>query len=271
MFPWLSHHRAAPAQGLVLAALSILGLLLFPLTVIAMLCGAAEVVYAIRRLPTLRRRLSHRWSTVDIPDPYLPSPPPPQSRRDGLYRHGMRLYKSDRHPLRLRRARQILRDPASWRDLAWLAADPLIGAPLAALPATLTTCGLLAIASPLGWRPAPLLIAAGAAATVAGLAAGPRLIWAHGRWTRVLLAPAEHLPAPSSGQRLRQLRYRVQGLGAAILWSALAIAGLVLAILQISAFMVLMPIGLVALYPETAKLVRSLTNRPSAGGRVRRA
>jgi signal transduction histidine kinase len=137
------------------------------------------VTYAVvprvgRQLVTLRRQLAGRWGGVRIPRPYLGG----------------------------------WRDRATWRDLAFLALDPIVGLILTAVPSLVMiyACWGLLTAVPLqllsdeewgnGWY------GQFAGSTWLAVVAMPLLAWfvfrvspacarANSRWVRVLLAPAK--------------------------------------------------------------------------------
>ncbi len=110
-------------RALQTVALSVVGLLVavgHVVALMAMLWGLVFVVpwvvSAGRWMATRRRRLA------GIPLPYQPTPPRPEPDEDGLYRYGDRLYKK---PIGWSRLEWMLEDRATWRDLVFLALDPL--------------------------------------------------------------------------------------------------------------------------------------------------
>ncbi|WP_181776003.1 sensor histidine kinase [Amycolatopsis pittospori] len=76
------------------------------------------LVVAGRTVTDTLRREAKNWTGVRIDRPYLPEPPFPAPRADGMYQHGRQLYDTPWWPARLGRWRWALRDPATWRDLA---------------------------------------------------------------------------------------------------------------------------------------------------------
>jgi signal transduction histidine kinase len=168
------------------------------------------VAAAVRGFANLNRRLARSWSGVDIPKPYLPLPASGSQGATG-WRHW-----------RLIRA---LFDPATWRDLLWGLADPVVGGVLALAPAAMVLLGLYGSHLPLHWLglaefhqlegagwytfvsvsdPVTAWLAAtlGLGYIVLGLAIAPRMLRLHGRWTRVLLAPTA---SATLALRVRQL------------------------------------------------------------------
>ncbi|MFF8915435.1 sensor histidine kinase [Streptomyces sp. NPDC015032] len=192
-----------PLRGIALAAQKVPQLALFVLMVISLVylgLGVGvlllpPVVAGIRKLANRSRRLAQVWSGVRIPEPYRPPP----AREPGLVGQWLR-------------CRQLLFDPATWRDMLWTTADPVVGTVLALLPAALLVYGLEGLVFPFVWDD---LVAAGYDDHYAGLIdvsgergvrtwlmplagigfiglglwAGPRLLTAHALFTRRLLGP----------------------------------------------------------------------------------
>src|SRR3954453_11415899 len=103
----------AGARGLALALLSQFGsvvLLVLAIDAIAFtsmgigLLLTPVVIAAVRGHANLRRRLAREWSGVEIAAPYRPRP----DFVPGL-------------PGLLQRCQWIVTDPATWRDIAWMA------------------------------------------------------------------------------------------------------------------------------------------------------
>ncbi|GIH18329.1 sensor histidine kinase [Rugosimonospora africana] len=156
----------------------------------------------IRWLPNLSRRLAGVGGGTPIERPY---PPPPT-------RPGMAGYRA--------RVHWVLSDPASWRDLAWLATEPVVGGILL-LPGVAVLFGWVGLLLPgvEGWSdwlyggdtaPARTVAAvAGAALIVAGSALAPHGLRWHSRWCALLLAPTRaaglRLERDRLAQRVRQL------------------------------------------------------------------
>ncbi|MCW2905806.1 MAG: desK 8 [Actinomycetia bacterium] len=182
--------RAAPFAGLVVS------LLLFP-----------ALLLAVRGLAVATRRLSGDWCAVPISDPYLS---PPADGRGG-YRERLRW----------------LADPATRRDVQWLAVNTLGGWILAAVPAGLMLYGLLCllggnrghpvVATPPafpGSEP-PMLLLLGAALIALGLWAGPRLLRGYGLLARSLLGPTGQAALALRVAHLAQTRADTIDTGAA--------------------------------------------------------
>lgn len=129
---------AATVQGVVLAGIAVVGVLLFVLLVTAgSLIGVGvglfllpPLVLATQGLTNVQRRLASEWSGVRIPVPYRPSP------ADGV----------ERSPLR--RLHHLLGDRANWRDALWLLVDSTVGIVLTTLPLALILHGIRGLAMP---------------------------------------------------------------------------------------------------------------------------
>ncbi|MEV4469078.1 histidine kinase [Nonomuraea salmonea] len=197
---WIEVRRAgvralAGLSGLILAGLCVgafaailaggLGLLLVPL-----------VMIAVRALAGFFRRSAGERLGAAVESPYLPRP-------------GM---TGEFWPLRqVRLFGWIVTDRATWRDLAWLPLNVLLGVPLAALSPLLVLYGLYGVLLPItyplidqqvGAGPAHFLLLTvadvpsaflavplGLAVLGAGLWAAPWTLDAHARLTAALLGP----------------------------------------------------------------------------------
>ncbi|TCO53047.1 histidine kinase [Actinocrispum wychmicini] len=105
------------------AALSVLGLLVAVAHVVTFyLCLWGLVFLVPWTLRAGRWVATRRRLLAGIPLPYQPEPPPPEPDEDGLYRFYDRLYKKPKPP---ERYIWLLEDRATWRDLVFLALDPL--------------------------------------------------------------------------------------------------------------------------------------------------
>ena len=193
-----------PAHSAFLSALAIvvglgLGRVLTP--------GA---LLAVRRLANLTRRLCGRWCGVPIPVPYLP---PPASA------NGERLdFRS--------RLRWLLTDPASWRDLAWLAVNSVLGWILLIVPAGLVLGGLIGFIGPVVDRAAipppafpgntrPVLVLIGVSMAAAGVWLAPWLLRGYGHAASWLLAPTGQAELALRVRHLQQTRTETIDTGAA--------------------------------------------------------
>lgn len=126
----------------------------------------------VRRMTELTRRLAGEWCGVEIRTPYRPRPPRAVPMVDGWYRSDRTLYKTPRVPEWNARWKWLVSDPATWRDLLWLALDPIVKLALA-LP--------MLLLAPLGLR-------------------------VYGRWASLLLAPTARVQLTSQLQHLTQVR-----------------------------------------------------------------
>jgi hypothetical protein len=181
----------ALAVGVCLAGLGF-GLLLVP-----------DTLLAGRALTNRIRRLAGPRSGVPIAVPYQ-RPGWGDGARPGLWR----------------RYAWLLTDQATWRDLLWMTVDVLLGWVLTLAPAGLLAWGLFGMVMPAVWAPivhaggsnwyafihvtgpttAWLSVPLGVVVALIGVWSGPRLLAAHRRLARTLLAPASSLrrePAPA--------------------------------------------------------------------------
>lgn len=162
--------------------------------------GVPPVVVGSRRLTNTYRRLARRWCGVEIAEPYAPAP---ESSVPG------RVCGAGGPVARARQVEWVLKDPATWRDMAWmLTAAPV--ATLLVLPAALAGLGLIGLIGEPVWWPdvvpaavAPVIVAV---LTVAGLLAAPALLRLHTSWSRLLLAPTERSRLAQRVHRLTETR-----------------------------------------------------------------
>jgi len=132
---------ALPAYALALAVLAQLGIALFVLNVVAipllivtvgfpMLLG---IIPAVRGFANLHRSLTRTIAGVEIPSPYKTPPVP--------------------GPINF--IRTALTDPATWRDLAWLIVNAVVGFTLNLLAAVLFLASLFYLVYPFLWWVTP--------------------------------------------------------------------------------------------------------------------
>ena len=190
------------ARQLFLAALVVLAgcvvwLLLLP-----------RILLAMRQLASLTRRLAGEWCGVRIEDPYLPVP----AAVRGTY---------------FRQLRWVLADPATGRDMLWLAVNASGGWILAVLPAGLATVGLVEFIGPttrpLVAIPPPafpgntafVLIVMGVALIALGLACAPAMLAGYGTLARSMLGPAGRAELALRVRHLAETRSEAIDTGAA--------------------------------------------------------
>jgi signal transduction histidine kinase len=181
---WLCSSMRAVADCLVFGLASLPALPFFLVGLCSMLVGpraAANALCETRWLPNVFRQLAHDRCGLDLPRPYRPR----DSTAGG---------------------RAVLRDPATWRDLAWLGCQSVVGVVLLPLllpgglmlygvwgmilPALEALCGAKAV----DWYgelfgSIPAGIVGGFAMVVAGPVIAPTLVRLHNRWLPVLLRP----------------------------------------------------------------------------------
>jgi len=190
-----------------------------------------------------------RWSG-GIPSPYIAPPGPPEREPDGRYRHHRQLYRSPFWPRQYRYLEWTLGDPATWRDVGWMIANPVVGAVLGFGPAALVVGGL-ALATLGG----PLWIVPGLALAVAGVAVAPVSLRFHDAWARRMLGPVPPFRVGSvkawAGMRLLIL-VRLLGLvGLTVVNVAMVVVNVV--------SLVLFTVGLAMTLPVWARWVRRVT------------
>ncbi|WP_369203368.1 sensor histidine kinase [Streptomyces sp. PU-14G] len=166
------------------------------------------VVHAVRIHASQRRALAGHWAGLRVLDPYRPLPPGPS----GITGH-------------VERTLLMLKDPATWRDLAWLFSDAVVGFLLALLPAALLAWGLEGWVLLAGlWHAvagdywygfvhvetfgdAAAAAALGTFAMLVGLYANPYLLTGHFQLARALLAPTRGAQLAQRVERLYETRH----------------------------------------------------------------
>ncbi|MFE6609869.1 sensor domain-containing protein [Amycolatopsis sp. NPDC057786] len=167
------------------------------------------MVVAGRTVTDTLRREAKNWTGVRIDRPYLPEPPFPVPRADGLYRHGRQLYDTPWWPARLARFRWVMFDRATWRDMAAAVVNSVVLLLMVAPTATLVFSGLWAVVALWVWRPAGQALAltpVAVAAVVAGLLVAPWLARQGARFAKLLLGPTEASRLAQRVERLKQTR-----------------------------------------------------------------
>ena len=158
----------------------------------------------IRGLARLTRQLAADWCGVPIPERYAPRPD------EALTFTG--------------RLRWLATDPATWRDVAWTAAN-LVAVVLAALSAVIIATGLIGFIGPELTREIPppafpgntagTLAVLGLAIASVGVLAAPALLRAYGLVARSILAPDGEAELASRVRQLTQSRTEALDTGAA--------------------------------------------------------
>ncbi|MFJ4102734.1 sensor histidine kinase [Amycolatopsis japonica] len=218
---WLGPRPARTGDGWVKARLKALGfqLGLFGLsvaqlgmaipTLLSLIWPAPlfpAMVVAGRSVTDTLRREAKNWTGVRIDRPYLPEPPFPVPRADGMYRYGRQLYDTPWWPARLARLRWAISDRATWRDLAAAVVNSVVLLLMVVPTAALVFGGLWGVVALWVWRPfgqALALTPAALAASAAGLVLTPWLARLGARFAKLLLGPTE---ASRLGQRVERLK-----------------------------------------------------------------
>ncbi|MGW4482645.1 histidine kinase [Amycolatopsis sp. NPDC004368] len=225
---WLHRHVESVGHQFGLLALAVVHLV-FSAWQLVVIIGAAPMaaplVLGCRSVTDTLRREAGRWTGVHIARPYLPPPRLPVPRADGLYQVGKHLYDEPWWAVQRARTQWVLRDRATWRDLAGGALIPVVTLVLT-LPAIvffgwgLTGLVLLWGVRPFAaalvqWYPLPEVSTyLGALAQtplvltllVAGLAPATWLARQQARFARVWLGPTEATRLAQRVARLDQSR-----------------------------------------------------------------
>ncbi|WP_329122174.1 sensor histidine kinase [Streptomyces sp. NBC_01465] len=148
----------------------------------------------VRQQADRQRELAAAWSGVEIPGPYGPLPPAPPGARGLVARY-----------------RWLFSDPQTRRERLWALHEPLVGGPLAFVPAALLLSGawgifLAAYGTQLtqgswnnawylffpvmGWKTAALAGFLGLVQFPLALWSAPKVVRQHARWTRRVLTPS---------------------------------------------------------------------------------
>ena len=198
---WATRGTVAAGRGIALVGLTLTGVVLWAAFATAVTLAPLGIglpaipvtVRAIRRLETRVRRLSGDWCGVAIGDPYQPEP----ALREG------------QPPSFWARFGFLVADPATWRDLAWITVDSLVGWLLTLAPAGLIAWGVFGMVMPAVWHPivtahgnnwyafihvttastAWLSVALGITFIALGLLTAPWLLRRYGILAQSLLAP----------------------------------------------------------------------------------
>ena len=201
---WLRARVDAIAHGVVLGALSIAEAVLFhPVLLVLAFVPLPGIGPVVRQLNDLTRRLCGEWCGVAIGSPYRPVPA-------GEGEGGILTWPQ--------RRRWLTDDPATWRDLAWILLNPMIGTVLAGASAAAIVYGIFGMALPHGSTQLAgvishplygILLAAG------GFLAAPWLLRGYGEFARSLLGPTEHAELAQQVRHLAQTRSDTIDAGAA--------------------------------------------------------
>lgn len=165
-------------------------------------------VKALRSLAGWKRRMAHQWSGIRVESPYLPLPPAEPGFR-GRFDEAVRLVK----------------DPGTWRDVAWLFMDLCVSPMLALFSMATVIGGLLGMAMPIIWEPfvkdwpnslylfvpvnettAPFMPIPGLLILLAGLFLAPWWVKLHSRFVRWALGPTKRTRMAALSQTRRETR-----------------------------------------------------------------
>ncbi|MFG3604492.1 sensor histidine kinase [Micromonospora chersina] len=252
---WMTQGAAATGRALVRGGLAVVSAVLLVVHLALLIPGFGLGLLFLVPWPFVQmRRVTAlaRWVAGGVPAPYTPKPPPPEPEPDGRYLHARQLYRHPHWPRAVRYLEWVTGDRATWRDLGWMFANPMVGTVLGFGPVALIACGALAAVRPgvLGWWASPV----GVVAAVVGFAVAPGAVRAHDRWTGQVLGPPACAGAIRAwyGRRLYDL-VRLATLAGFTLASAFYAA---LSLLVLAFFAV----GLVVFLSPFAEHLRWLTN-----------
>ncbi|KZB86382.1 sensor histidine kinase [Amycolatopsis regifaucium] len=234
---WLKRHLEALGHQMALFALSVAQLAMTVPTMLFLIGPTPlfpTMVLAGRTVTDTLRREARNWTGVRIDRPYLPEPPFPLPRPDGLYQYRRQLYDTPWWPARRTRLRWVMRDRATWRDLLAAVVNSVVLLLLAAPTAALVFFGFWGVLALWVWRPiaqwadisgsttqwfsmvglpeatthvqALALTPVAVAAFVAGLVATPWLARQEARFAKLLLGPTEASRLEQRVERLKQTR-----------------------------------------------------------------
>ncbi|MCX4745813.1 histidine kinase [Kitasatospora sp. NBC_01287] len=192
--------------------------LLLPQWVGALGLTVLLVIPGARVLAVVTRALVGRWEGRPVAAPYLPLPALERTE-NGWYWNGYDFQRSRLVAIGQRRLRLVFIDPATWREVAWLIADPLLGA-LVALPVALVGGGAWTVLCSLAGRPLPALdglprlplpgaAAVGVVLVVVGVGCAPLLSGTYLMLSRRCLSASEHALLTRRASRLFTSRVEV--------------------------------------------------------------
>ncbi|WP_259316467.1 sensor histidine kinase [Kitasatospora xanthocidica] len=166
----------------------------------------------VRSAAGAARWAAGHWSQVPVPPPYRPRPALERTLH-GWYWTGHDYHRNRWFAGMSLDVRWLWTDPATWRDVLWVLADPLVGGGIAAAPVLLVGAGLYGVVQaplpydlPFGGPVALLLGLLGPVSIAAGLALARPALRLHGRWTRALLGPTERSRLARRVEQLTEIR-----------------------------------------------------------------
>ena len=166
-------------------------------------------VKALRSLAGWKRRTARQWSGIRVESPYLPSPPVEPGLKG-----------------RFDEAVWLVKDPGTWRDIAWLFMDLCVSPLLVGLGMTIVIGGLLGVAMPIIWEPfaknwpdgslylfiptndatAPFMPIPGLLVLLVGLLLAPWWVKLHSGFVRWALGPTKRTRMAALSQTRRETR-----------------------------------------------------------------
>jgi len=173
---WLSDQTAASWHGGGLSGLSFAAFGGFVVNLLAALVSWSLLIprtsLVTRQAMVYYRGMVGRWTGRPVEDPYQPYPEPPRRDPDGTYRVGRSLFPDLDRAIRWQRNGWVLGDPATWRDLLWMATAWLPGL-VGLIPAALVSFGFFGLVWQVLWW-APWAVPVGLAS---GVWVTPWYVW----------------------------------------------------------------------------------------------
>jgi signal transduction histidine kinase len=201
---WVRGRLTACGHGVVLGGLAVgEAVFMHPLVLVLAVVPLPGVGPVLRQLAQLTRRLCGEWCGVPIASAYLPEPA-------GEGEYGFATWRQ--------RRRWVVADPATWRDLAWLLLNPMVGTALAGASVAAIVYGIFGMALPHGSTPLAGVDAHpffGILVAVAGFCAAPWLLRGYGEFSRSLLGPTRQAELAQRVRHLAQTRSETIDAGAA--------------------------------------------------------
>ena len=149
---WHAIWRGAGLAGLSLGACG-MGLILVVVGVVSWGGLLPPLILLARPYLNHYRRRVDEWSGIRFESPYRPQPSPPRPEANGKYRVGRTLHDDVKSAVAMQRYGWVLKDPATWRDLAWMITAPVLSPLPIAVAAVAGVAFFGLVCQPLWWAP----------------------------------------------------------------------------------------------------------------------